>query len=45
MKGPEDSNIQDNVFGPVFDRIGQGEITDGDVAWDEAMVLLDQLVG
>ena len=45
VKGPEDSNIQDNVFGPVFDRIGQGEITDGDVAWDEAMVLLDQLVG
>jgi cellobiose transport system substrate-binding protein len=45
VKGPEDSNIQDNVFGPVFDRIGQGEITDGDTAWDEAMVLLDQLVG
>ncbi|WP_307842861.1 extracellular solute-binding protein [Salinibacterium sp. NK8237] len=45
VKGPEDSNIQDNVFGPVFDRIGQGEITDGDAAWDEAMVLLNQLVG
>jgi cellobiose transport system substrate-binding protein len=45
VKGPEDSNIQDNVFGPVFDRIGQGEITDADTAWDEAMVLLDQLVG
>ena len=44
-KGPEDSNIQDNVFGPIFDRIGQGEITDGDKAWDEALVLLDQLVG
>lgn len=45
VKGPEDSNIQDNVFGPIFDRVSQGEITDGDVAWDEAMVLLDQLVG
>jgi len=44
VKGPEDSVIQDNVFGPVLDRISQGEITDGKVAWEEAMVLLDQLV-
>ena len=45
VKGPEDSNIQDNVFGPVFDRVSQGEITDGDTAWEEALKLLDQLVG
>jgi cellobiose transport system substrate-binding protein len=45
VKGPEDSNIQDNVFGPIFDRVSQGEVTDPDKAWDEAMTLLDQLVG
>ncbi len=45
VKGPEDSVIQDNVFGPVLDRIGQGEITDGDTAWNEALTLLKQLVG
>ena len=45
VKGPEDSNIQDNVFGPTFDRVSQGEITDPDEAWDEAMKLLNQLVG
>lgn len=45
VKGPEDSNIQDNVFGPIFDRVSQGEITDGDTAWKEALKLLDQLVG
>ncbi|GAA1837300.1 ABC transporter substrate-binding protein [Agromyces salentinus] len=45
VKGPEDSNIQDNVFGPVFDRVSQGEVTDPDEAWDEAMELLDQIVG
>jgi cellobiose transport system substrate-binding protein len=44
VKGPEDSNIQDNVFGPVFDRVSQGEITDGDTAWKEALELLDQVV-
>jgi cellobiose transport system substrate-binding protein len=44
VKGPEDSVIQDNVFGPVLDQISQGEITDGAAAWDAAMVLLDQLV-
>ena len=44
VKGPEDSNIQDNVFGPVFDRVSQGEITDGDTAWKEAIKLLNQLV-
>jgi cellobiose transport system substrate-binding protein len=45
VKGPEDSNIQDNVFGPTFDRVSQGEVTDPDEAWDEAMELLDQIVG
>lgn len=45
VKGPEDSNIQDNVFGPIFDQVSQGEVTDADQAWDEAMTLLDQLVG
>jgi cellobiose transport system substrate-binding protein len=44
VKGPEDSNIQDNVFGPVFDRVSQGEITDGDTAWKEALKLLKQVV-
>ncbi|WP_460775704.1 ABC transporter substrate-binding protein [Microbacterium sp. GXF7504] len=44
VKGPEDSNIQDNVFGPTFDRVSQGEITDPQEAWDEAMELLHQLV-
>jgi cellobiose transport system substrate-binding protein len=42
VKGPEDSNIQDNVFGPIFDRVSQGEVTDADEAWDAAMELLDQ---
>ncbi|MFC7787887.1 ABC transporter substrate-binding protein [Microbacterium sp. MAHUQ-60] len=45
VKGPEDSNIQDNVFGPIFDRVSQGEVTDPDEAWDQAMTLLDQIVG
>lgn len=45
VKGPEDSNIQDNVFGPIFDRVSQGEVTDPDEAWDQAMELLDQIVG
>jgi cellobiose transport system substrate-binding protein len=45
VKGPEDSNIQDNVFGPILDRVSQGEISDGETAWDEALTLLDQLVG
>ncbi|WP_166867013.1 MULTISPECIES: extracellular solute-binding protein [unclassified Salinibacterium] len=44
VKGEEDSVIQDNVFGPVLDRISQGEITDGDTAWNEAITLLNQLV-
>ena len=45
VKGPEDSNIQDNVFGPTLDRVSQGEITSGEEAWDEALKTLDQVVG
>jgi cellobiose transport system substrate-binding protein len=33
------------VYGPIFDRVSQGEITDGDTAWKEAVKLLNQLVG
>lgn len=44
VKGSEDSVIQDNVFGAVLDQISQGEITDGDDAWNKAMDLLHQLV-
>ena len=44
VKGAEDSVIQDNVFGAVFDRVSQGELTTGDAAWEAAMELLDQLV-
>ena len=44
VKGPEDSAIQDNVFGPVLDRISQGDITDVDTAWEEAMKLLKTVV-
>ena len=40
VKGPEDSNIQDNVFGAIFTRVSQGEIKDADAAWDEALKLL-----
>jgi cellobiose transport system substrate-binding protein len=44
VKGPEDSAIQDNVFGPVLDRISQGDITDVDTAWAEALKLLKTIV-
>jgi len=44
VKGPEDSAIQDNVFGPVLDRISQGDIKDVDTAWNEAMKLLKTIV-
>jgi cellobiose transport system substrate-binding protein len=43
VKGPEDSNIQDNVFGPVLDSISQGEITSGDAAWEAALTNLKNL--
>ena len=44
VKGPEDSAIQDNVFGPVLDKISQGDIKDVDTAWNEAMKLLKTVV-
>ena len=44
VKGSEDSVIQDNVFGAVLDQVSQGDITTGEDAWDQAMVLLKQLV-
>ncbi len=44
VKGSEDSVIQDNVFGAVLDKVSQGDITDGDDAWNQAMDLLHQLV-
>jgi cellobiose transport system substrate-binding protein len=44
VKGPEDSVIQDNVFGPVLEKINQGEITDVDDAWTQAMDLFHSLV-
>jgi len=44
VKGPEDSVIQEKVFGAVLEQVNQGEITDGAAAWDAAMELLDQLV-
>lgn len=43
VKGPEDSNIQDNVFGPVLNSISQGEITSGDAAWEAALTNLKNL--
>lgn len=43
VKGAEDSNIQDNVFGPVLDSISQGEITSGEAAWEAALTNLRNL--
>ncbi len=42
FKGPDDSIIQEQVFGPSVKEIDSG--TDGSTAWDDAMKLLDQLV-
>jgi len=44
VKGPEDSVIQDNVFGAVIDQINNGDLTDVDSAWSAAIDLLNQLV-
>ncbi|WP_201276616.1 ABC transporter substrate-binding protein [Marisediminicola senii] len=44
FKGPDDSLIQENVFGPPLDKIDRGEAT-ADEAWQEALTLLDELVG
>ncbi|GAB3615846.1 extracellular solute-binding protein [Okibacterium endophyticum] len=43
FKGPDDSVIQENVFGPPLTQLDRGEITTQE-AWDEALALLDELV-
>ncbi|UWX95688.1 extracellular solute-binding protein [Arthrobacter zhaoxinii] len=43
FKGPDDSVIQENVFGPALDRLETGD-TDTEGAWAEALKLLDELV-
>jgi len=42
-KGPDDSVIQENVFGPALKSLDQGE-ADGPAAWQEALDLLNELV-
>jgi cellobiose transport system substrate-binding protein len=44
VKGPDDSVIQDDVFGPVLDQINAGDLTDVDSAWNAAIDLLKSLV-
>ncbi|MCC9196582.1 extracellular solute-binding protein [Arthrobacter sp. zg-Y820] len=43
FKGPDDSVIQENVFGPALDLLETGS-ADTDEAWAEALKLLDELV-
>ena len=43
FKGPDDSVIQENVFGPALQALDQGT-ADGDAAWDQAIQLLNELV-
>ncbi|MCU1404202.1 MAG: putative sugar-binding transport lipoprotein [Glaciihabitans sp.] len=42
-KGPDDSVIQSQVFGPSIQELDSGK-ADGAKAWDNALTLLDQLV-
>ena len=42
FKGPDDSVIQEQVFGPSIKEIDSG--TPGDKAWADAITLLNQLV-
>lgn len=42
FKGPDDSVIQEQVFGPSIKEIDAG--TSGDKAWNDAITLLNQLV-
>ncbi len=42
FKGPDDSLIQENVFGPPLQAMDRG--TSGDEAWDQAIELLNELV-
>ena len=44
FKGPDDSVIQENVFGPPLQKLDRGEV-DTQQAWDEALSLLNELVG
>lgn len=44
FKGPDDSVIQENVFGPPLSALDRGE-TDTQGAWDQALSLLNELVG
>lgn len=43
FKGPDDSVIQEQVFGPSVQEIDSGK-ADGATAWDNALKLLDSLV-
>lgn len=43
FKGPDDSVIQENVFGPVTQKLDSGE-ADAQSGWDEAISLLNELV-
>jgi cellobiose transport system substrate-binding protein len=44
FKGPDDSVIQENVFQAVLDRVESGELN-AQTGWDEALKLIDELVG
>lgn len=44
FKGADDSVIQENVFGPALSALDRGE-TDTQGAWDQAIDLLNELVG
>lgn len=44
FKGPDDSLIQENVFGPAANALDRGEL-DGPAAWQQALDLLKELVG
>ena len=44
FKGPDDSVIQEQVFGPSVQELDAGK-ADGQAAWDNAMALLDTVVG
>lgn len=44
FKGPDDSVIQENVFGPALSALDRGE-ADGTAAWNQAIELLHELVG
>ncbi|AWB88213.1 ABC transporter substrate-binding protein [Homoserinimonas hongtaonis] len=43
FKGPKDSLIQENVFGPAIKSLDSGN-SNGEQAWQEALTLLEELV-